>query len=111
MIMCSNDHERKSVTTVGYPAVVFRESREDFAKQHTAEDTIDGIDFTYLVQNARVNAATVGSLALAPPAPMIMDERGTALISRNPSGYDTNLGWAASPGAVAYRVYRRDTWS
>jgi hypothetical protein len=90
---------------------VFRESRENFARQHTSDDTIDGVDFGYLAQNARVNAATVASLALAPPAPKVVDERGTALISRDPSGYDASLRWTASPGAVAYRVYWRDTWS
>jgi Zn-dependent M28 family amino/carboxypeptidase len=104
-----SDHS--SFTSAGYPAVVFRESRENFAKQHTADDTIDGVDFAYLAQNARVNAAAVASLGLAPPAPKVTDERGTVLISRDPSGYDASLRWMASPAAVAYRVYWRDTWS
>ena len=37
-------------------------------------------------------------------------ERGQPLIGRQPSGYDANLRWVASPGAVAYRVYWRDAW-
>ena len=53
----------------GYPAVVFRESHENWARQHSVHDTLDGVDFRYLAQNARVNAAGVASLALAPPAP------------------------------------------
>ena len=39
-------------------------------------DTVDGVDFAYLAQNARVNAAAVASLALAPPAPVVTNERG-----------------------------------
>jgi Zn-dependent M28 family amino/carboxypeptidase len=104
-----SDHS--SFTSAGYPAVVFRESRENFAKQHTGDDMIDGVDFDYLAQNTRVNAAAIASLGLAPPAPKVTDDRGTVLISRDPSGYDASLRWAAAPGAIAYRVYWRDTWS
>jgi hypothetical protein len=104
-----SDHS--SFTTAGYPAIVFRESRENFAKQHTAADTIDGVDFAYLGQNARVNAAAVASLGLAPSAPVVTTERGAPLISRDPTGYDASLNWMASAGAVAYRIYWRDAWS
>ncbi|HEY1308804.1 MAG TPA: M20/M25/M40 family metallo-hydrolase [Vicinamibacterales bacterium] len=55
----------------GFPAVVFRESNENFAMQHAATDTVDGVDMAYLTQNARVNLAGVVSLALAPPAPKV----------------------------------------
>ena len=103
--------DQTSFTSVGYPAVVIRESRENFAKQHSADDTIDGVNFAYLMQNARLNIAAVASLGLAPPAPKLTNERGNILISRDPSGYDASLRWVASPGAVAYRVYWRDTWS
>ena len=41
----------------GFPAVGFRESRENFTRQHDARDTFDGVSPTYLAQNARVNAA------------------------------------------------------
>ena len=104
-----SDHS--SFTTQGYPAVVFRESKENLARQHSANDTPDGVNAAYLAQNARINAAAAASLALAPPAPKVTDERGQPLIARDPSGYDASLRWAASPGAVAYRVYWRDTWS
>ena len=104
-----SDHS--SFTTQGYPAVVFRESKENLARQHSADDTPDGVDAAYLGQNARVNGAAAASLALAPPAPRVTDDRGRPLIARDPSGYDASLRWAASPGSVAYRVYWRDTWS
>ena len=104
-----SDHS--AFTQVGYPAIVFREANEDFARQHSADDTVDGVDFKYLTQNARVNAASVASVALAPPAPKVTGDRGQNLISRDPSGYDASLRWNASPGAVAYRIYWRDTWT
>jgi hypothetical protein len=102
---------RTSFSEAGYAAITFREARENFGRQHAAADTLDGVDFRYLARNARVNAAAIASLALAPPAPMVADQRGNALIARDPSGYDASLRWTAAPGAVAYRVYWREAWS
>lgn len=104
-----SDHS--SFTAQGYAAVVFRESKENLARQHSAEDTPDGVNAAYLAQNARINAAAAASLALAPPAPRVTGDGGRPLIARDPSGYDASLRWAASAGAVAYRVYWRDAWS
>lgn len=107
----SRGSDQSSFTKFGFPAVVFRESNENFDRQHSRNDTPDGVDGAYLAQNARANAASAASLALAPPAPAVTNERGQPRIGRQPSGYDANLQWTASPGAVAYRVYWRDTWS
>jgi acetylornithine deacetylase/succinyl-diaminopimelate desuccinylase-like protein len=95
----------------GYAAIAFREANENFEKQHSALDTVDGVDFTYLAQNARVNAASIAALALAPPAPVVTNQRGQAVIGRQPSGYDAHLQWLSSPGATGYRIYWRETWS
>jgi hypothetical protein len=99
--------DQTSFTQKGYPAIVFRESIENFAKQHSANDTLDGVDFKYLAQNVRVNAAAAAALALAPPAPKVV----AGQIGRQPTGYDANLRWTASPGAVAYRIYWREAWT
>jgi Peptidase family M28 len=104
-----SDHS--SFSRSGYTAITFRESRENFARQHSASDTLDGVDFRYLAQNARVNAAAIAALALAPPAPKVIGLQARPQIARDPSGYDTTLRWTASAGAVGYRVYWRDTWS
>jgi len=103
--------DQSSFTQAGYPAIVFREANENFSKQHSARDTLDGVDFAYLAQNARVNAGGAASLALAPAAPKVTGDRGQNLLGRGTSGYDADMRWAASPGAVAYRIYWRDTWS
>jgi hypothetical protein len=103
-----SDHQ--SFDALGFPAIVFRESHENFDKQHSANDTLDGVDFEYLRQNARANAAAVASLALAPPAPTVVSDRGQPLLSRQPTGYAAALRWSESQGAVAYRIYWRDAW-
>jgi hypothetical protein len=89
---------------LGFPAVGFREARENFARQHDQRDTFDGLSPPYLAQNARVNAAAAGALALAPPAPVLISVR------REPSGYDAKLRWNAAPGASAYRIFWREAW-
>ena len=104
-----SDHT--SFSDRGYAAVAFREANENFEKQHSALDTVDGVDFAYLAQNTRVNAVSIAALALAPPAPVVTNQRGQAVIGRQPSGYDAHLQWLPSPGATAYRIYWRETWS
>jgi hypothetical protein len=94
---------------LGFPAVGFRESRENFARQHDPRDTFDGLSIPYLAQNARVNVAAAATIALAPPAPIVTAATGPT-ISRAPSGYDANLKWMPSPGAVAYRIFWREAW-
>jgi hypothetical protein len=95
----------------GYAAVRFTESNENYARQHTAEDTADGVSAVYLARNARVNAAGVAALALAPPAPVVIDERNRPTLDRRPSGYDARLRWQPSPGAAGYRVFWREAWT
>jgi len=95
----------------GFAAVGFRESRENYSKQHNANDTLDGVSFAYLAQNARVNAAAMATLALAPPSPVVTTDRGAPMLDRRPSGYDAHLRWTASPGAAGYRIFWRDAWA
>jgi peptidase M28-like protein len=95
----------------GFAAVRFTEAKENFAHQHTADDTFDGVSPAYLAKNARVNAAALAVLALAPPAPRVTDERGRPLLARGASGYDAQLRWTASPGAAGYRIFWRRAWT
>jgi hypothetical protein len=106
----SRGGDHSAYNQLGFTAVGFRESRENFTRQHDVRDTYEGISLPYLAQNARVNAAAAATLALAPPAPGVLSDRGQPLISRAPSGYDANLRWTAAPGAVAYRVFWREAW-
>jgi hypothetical protein len=102
--------DHSAYTQFGFTAVGFRESRENFTKQHDVRDTFDGVSVPYLAQNARVNAASAATLALAPPPPSVVTDRGAPMITRAPTGYDANLQWNAVPGAAAYRVFWREAW-
>ncbi|MGI9181528.1 MAG: M20/M25/M40 family metallo-hydrolase [Longimicrobiaceae bacterium] len=101
--------DHSAFNMAGYPGVRLTEARENYAQQHTADDLPEHMDWAYLQRNARVNAAAVASLALAPRAPRIENE-GRPLLSREPSGYDATLGWEPVPGAAGYRVYWRQAW-
>ncbi len=92
----------------GFTAVRITESNENYSRQHTTADTIEGVSMDYLLRNMRVNAAALANLALAPPAPAVAGGRS---LDRNPSGYDAHLKWTASPGAVAYRIFWREAWT
>ena len=87
------------------------EARENYARQHTVDDTPEGVDSAYLLRNVRVNIAALASLALAPPAPRVTDDEGLPRLTRGASGYDAQLAWAPSEGAVGYRVFWRDAWA
>ncbi len=102
--------DHSAYNALGFTAVGFRESRENFTKQHDVRDTYDGISLPYLAQNARVNAAAAATLALAPPPPGVLNDRNQPMITRAPTGYDANLTWTAAPGAVAYRIFWREAW-
>jgi Zn-dependent M28 family amino/carboxypeptidase len=104
-----SDHS--SFTAFDFPAVVFREANENYSRQHNSEDKVEGMDFRYLAQNARVNAAAAASIALAPPAPKVTTDRGTVTLSRGTSGYDAALQWQPAAGAAAYKVYWRNAWT
>ena len=98
----------------GFAAVRLTEYREDFTRQHQTIRTENGIeygdvlkhvDFDYVAGVARLNAATLASLASAPPAPANV-KLVTAKLDN-----DSTLKWNASPGASGYEVLWRATTS
>jgi hypothetical protein len=95
----------------GFAGVRITEANENFSRQHTAEDTFEAVSSPYMARNARVNAAAVATMALAPAAPRVTSDRGTPTLGRGPSGYDAMLRWVASPGAASYRVFWREAWT
>ena len=96
----------------GFAAVRFTEFREDFNHQHQTPRTENGIeygdlpkfvDFDYVAHVARLNAATLASLASAPAPPANVKMRTKDLEN------DTTLTWEASAEATAYEVVWRST--
>ena len=106
--------DHTSFNNEGFAAVRFTEFREDFHHQHQNVRTENGIeygdlvkyvDFNYVADVARLNAATLASLAAAPAPPA-----NPRLITRNLEN-DTTLTWEPSPGgrASGYEVVVRTT--
>lgn len=98
----------------GYPALRFTEPVEDWRHQHQDVRVENGVqygdlpefmDFAYLAQVARVNAAALATLALAPAVPR--EARIESLVLEN----DTTLRWRANPepDLAGYRIVWRDT--
>ena len=97
--------DHSAYNQLGFTAVGFRESRENFVRQHDVRDTFEGISLPYLAQNARVNAAAAATLALAPPPPVVTNERGQPQITRAPSGYDAP---AYGRDVARFRTFLKD---
>jgi hypothetical protein len=98
----------------GYPAVRFTEPEENFNHQHQNVRVENGIEygdlpkfvnFPYVANVARVNAAALASLALAPARPRDVEILTSRLTN------DTDLQWAANrePDLDHYEVVWRDT--
>jgi Zn-dependent M28 family amino/carboxypeptidase len=98
----------------GYAAVRFTEYREDYHHQHQNVRTENGIEygdvpkfvnFDYVANVARVNAATLASLASA-PAPPAKVRLQTKELENN-----STITWDASPSSSSYEVLWRATTS
>ena len=98
----------------GFSAVRFTEFREDFHHQHQNVRNENGIeygdvpkfvDYEYVAHVARLNAATLASLAAAPGPP-----RSVHILTKDLEN-DSTLTWDASPWAAAYEVLWRATTS
>jgi len=98
----------------GYAAVRFTEPNENFDHQHQDLRTEKGVkigdlpeyvDPAYVAQVARVNAASLASLALAPAAPQEVKVKTAALDN------GTDLVWNANtePDLAGYRIVWRET--
>ncbi len=100
----------------GFPAVRFTEPNEDYHHQHQNVRTENGIkfgdlpefvDFAYTANVARINAANLAALALAPAAP-----KDVAIVTARLTN-DTDLRWSANkePDLAGYEIVWRDTTS
>lgn len=108
--------DHSSFNQQGFAAVRFTEFREDFHHQHQNVRSENGIeygdlpkfvDYDYVAHVARLNAATLASLASAPAPPANVHLRARDLEN------DSTLTWESSPGgrASGYEVLWRETSS
>jgi hypothetical protein len=100
----------------GYAAARFTEPRENFAHEHQDVRVENGVqfgdlarfcDFGYIARVARVNAATLWSLAQGPAAPAGVGIAASVLTN------DTTLRWTrgTEPDLAGYEVVWRETTS
>lgn len=98
----------------GYPAVRFTEVNEEFRHQHQNVRVENGVqfgdlpeyvDFAYIANVARVNAASLAALAWAPSRP-----KGVTIVAQRLSN-DTQLRWDANkePDLAGYEIVWRET--
>jgi hypothetical protein len=97
----------------GFAAVRFTEFHEDYNHQHQNVRKDDAnieygdlpkfVDFDYVAHVARLNAATLASLASAPAPPATV-----RMLTKNLEN-DTTLTWEPSAGAASYEVVWRST--
>lgn len=107
----SRGGDQAPMQEAGFPAVRITEATENYNRQHqdlrtengvAYGDVLEGVDFPYLAQVTRLNVLALASLASAPPPPSGVKTAGAV-------SDDTTVSWAPTPGAVAYRVWWRDT--
>jgi hypothetical protein len=104
--------DHSSFNQQGFSAVRLTEFREDFHHQHQNVRNENGVeygdvpkfvDYQYVAYVARLNAATLASLAAAPGPP------GNVHLMTKDLENDSTLTWDASPGAASYEVLWRAT--
>jgi len=97
-----------------YPAVRFTEPNEDFRHEHQNVRVENGVqfgdleqflDYDYIANVARVNAAALTALANGPAAPQNVKVEASTLST------DTQLEWTANtePDLAGYEIVYRDT--
>ncbi len=104
----------------GYAAVRFTEPNEDYHHQHQNVRTEEGVvygdlpqfvDYPYVANVARLNAAGIALLALAPAPP-----QRVGLVTARLTN-DTDLTWAANPESdlagyeIVWRATTEPTWT
>lgn len=98
--------DHRPFTENGFAGLRFSEPHEFFARQHTADDRLDYVDFDYIARVARVNAATLACLADAPMLPQLV------MINRDPETYETVLSWRSdepSASLEGFKIFMRET--
>jgi hypothetical protein len=107
--------DHSSFSAEGFPAVRFTEWRENFNHQHQRVRTEGGIeygdlikfdDFEYIAQVARLNMATLATLAFSPGMPQNVRIVTTNLDNNTTLKWDPPVG---APDSIHYQIVWRET--
>ena len=90
----------------GWPGLRFTERLENYKRQHLPTDDFAHVSFGYVAQVARLNTATIVSLAAAPPPPDSVFVRRESSTS---GGQAWSVTWRGVSGAVGYELLVRRT--
>lgn len=107
--------DHSSFSAEGFPAIRFTEWRENYDHQHQKVRTENGVeygdvlkfdDFNYIARVARLNIATLATLAASPGMP-----RNVRVVTRNLDN-NTTLKWdppASASANIHYQIVWRET--
>ena len=89
------------------PGVRFTERLENYKRQHLPADRLEHVNFRYVASVARLNAASLGSIAMAPPPPDSVSARR----DQASGGQKWMISWKPVAGATSYEILLRRTTS
>ena len=98
--------DHRPFVEMGIPGLRFTERLENYKRQHLPTDTLADVSFPYVAKVARLNLATVVSLASAPSRPAqtaYQRERETS------GGQSFTIRWSSVPNAASYELLVRRT--
>ena len=103
----SRGGDHSPFVTLKDPGIRFTERLENYKRQHLPTDKLQDVNFGYVANVARLNAATLTGIASAPPIP----DSVTARRDLPSGGQKWMIAWKPVPGAVSYEVLVRRTTS
>lgn len=103
----SRGGDHSPFVTLRDPGLRFTERLENYKRQHLPTDKLADVNFGYVANVARLNAATLGSIAMAPPPP----DSVTVKRDQPSGGQKWMITWKPVEGAVSYEVLVRRTTS
>jgi hypothetical protein len=103
----SRGGDHSPFVTLRDPGLRFTERLENYKRQHLPTDKLADVNFNYVANVARLNAATLGSIASAPPPPDSVRVRR----DQPSGGQKWMITWKPVVGAVSYEVLIRRTTS
>ena len=103
----SRGGDHSPFVTLRDPGLRFTERLENYKRQHLPTDKLSDVNFGYVANVARLNAAALGSIGLAPPPP----DSVTARRDQASGGQKWMISWKPVAGAAYYEILIRRTTS
>jgi hypothetical protein len=103
----SRGGDHSPFNTLRDPAIRFTERLENYKRQHLPTDRLADVNFGYVANVARLNVASLGSLAMAPAPP----DSVRAVRDQPSGGQKWRISWKPVAGAASYEILVRRTTS